>query len=81
MGRDLMHLDIFEDSIMKSNSILERQGINLYDIIMSEDENIFNEVLNSFVGIAAMQVKSLYARDIIYGIMENQLTPLLSTFD
>ncbi len=60
MGRDLMTLDIFKNSLTKSHSILEKQGINLFDLIMTENENTMDDPLNSFVGIVAIQVIFMY---------------------
>ncbi|PSN28987.1 Fatty acid synthase [Blattella germanica] len=56
MGKDLMQLEVFERGIRKCAAALEPEGINLYDIIMSSDDSTFDNVLNSFVSIAAVQV-------------------------
>ncbi|KAJ9575473.1 hypothetical protein L9F63_007678, partial [Diploptera punctata] len=56
MGKDLMQLEVFEKGIQKCAAALEPEGINLYDIIMSPDDSTFDNVLNSFVSIAAVQV-------------------------
>jgi len=56
MGTSLMKLPIFNESILKSHSILKEFGIDLVKIITSADPNILNNTVNSLVGIAAMQV-------------------------
>jgi fatty acid synthase len=56
MGRDLMTLDSFRESIMKSNAVLEPFNIHLCDLLMDAKEDAFNDTLNSFIGIAAIQV-------------------------
>ena len=56
MGRDLMQLDTFKQSIMRSDAILRQHGLQLYDMLMNGDQSTFNQTLNSFVGIAAIQV-------------------------
>ncbi|XP_060866838.1 fatty acid synthase-like [Metopolophium dirhodum] len=56
MGTSLMQLPIFNESILKSHSILKEFGIDLVKIITSTDANILNNTVNSFVGIAAMQI-------------------------
>ena len=56
MGRDLMQVDVFKKSIMKSDALLRPYGIELYNMLMTCDENTFENTLNSFVGIAAIQV-------------------------
>jgi len=58
MGTSLMKLPIFYESILKSHSILKEFGIDLVKIITSTDPNILNNTVNSFVGIAAMQVNT-----------------------
>lgn len=56
MGKDLMQLEIFEKGIRKCAEALEPEGVNLYDIILSSDESTFDNVMNSFISIAAIQV-------------------------
>jgi len=56
MGRDLMQFEVFENSIKKSALCLSQHGIDLYDIIMNANDETFDNVLNSFVSIAAVQV-------------------------
>lgn len=56
MGRSLMKLPIFNESILKSHNILKQFGIDLVKIITSTDTGAFNNNVNIFVGIAAMQV-------------------------
>ena len=57
MGKDMMEMEVFYRSIMVSNKVLKPHGINLLDdIIMNSDEKTFENTLNSFVGIAAIQV-------------------------
>ncbi|CAH1774054.1 unnamed protein product, partial [Owenia fusiformis] len=56
MGRDLMQLDNFKHSIMKCHIALKPYGIDLFKILMEDDENVFNDTIHSFVGIASIQV-------------------------
>jgi len=56
MGTSLMKLPIFNESILKNHNILKEFGIDLVKIITSTDANILNNTVNTFVGIAAMQV-------------------------
>jgi len=60
MGTSLMKLPIFNESISKSHNILKEFRIDLVKIITSTDPNILNNIVNSFVGIAAMQVNILF---------------------
>ena len=57
MGRDLMPLECFRKSIMNSDNVLRKFGIHLYDVLMHGDERVFDLTLNSFVAIAAIQVR------------------------
>lgn len=56
MGKDLMKLDIFKNAINKCSHALKPHGVNLEDIIVRGDENSFENVLNSFVAIASIQI-------------------------
>lgn len=56
MGRDLMNIDTFQTSIMRSCEVLNKYNINLYDMLMKEDGNIYDSALNSFVSIVSIQV-------------------------
>lgn len=56
MGKQLLNIPIFAKSINKCEALLKQKGVDLIDILTSEDPTIFNNILNSFVGIAAIQV-------------------------
>ena len=58
MGRRLMELDVFRQSILRSDALLKPFGLHLYDIIMEGDQATFEDTLKSFVGIAAIQVSA-----------------------
>ena len=58
MGRDLMTLDCFRESIMRSDALLRPYGVQLCDLLMDSQEDTFNDTVNSFVGIAAIQVRT-----------------------
>lgn len=60
MGKSLMKIPIFENSIKKSHDILQTKGMNLIEIITKDDSKMFDNILNSFVGIAAIQVILTY---------------------
>ena len=59
MGRDLMCIESFKDSILRSDSVLQPYGLHLYDLLMNSSESAFTNTLNSFVGIAAIQVMKI----------------------
>lgn len=56
MGASLMELPLFKDSILKSHEVLAPYQIDLVKIITTPDTRIFDNILHSFVGIAAIQV-------------------------
>ena len=56
MGRDMLQLDVFKRSILKSNEVLKPHGIDIYNLIKNGDEATFENTLNSFVAIATIQV-------------------------
>lgn len=55
-----MVFDVFRDSIMKSDAVLSTYGVNLYDLIMTAEESVFEDTVNSFICIAAIQVLKSY---------------------
>ncbi|WAQ95725.1 FAS-like protein [Mya arenaria] len=56
MGRKMMDIDIFRESILRSDKVLQSCGVKLYSLLMNGDESTFENTVNSFVGIAAIQV-------------------------
>jgi len=56
MGTDLMKLPVFTDAINKCDMILKPRGVDIKNILTSQNPKIFDNILNSFVGIAAVQV-------------------------
>src|SRR6218665_2076416 len=56
MGRDLMQIDSFHQSILRSTALLKPYDINLYDLLMNSNDDTFNNMLYSFISIAAIQV-------------------------
>ncbi|CAO1315088.1 unnamed protein product [Diamesa serratosioi] len=56
MGTDLMKIPIFENSINKCHDILLTKGLNLKDILTSTNPTTYDNILHSFVGIAAVQI-------------------------
>lgn len=56
MGKDLMQIPIFENAINKCHDILATKEMNLKEILTSSDPKTFDNILNAFVGISAIQV-------------------------
>lgn len=57
MGAQLMEVPIFLNAINKCDAVLKPRGIDIKYILSSQDTNLFENILNSFVGIAAVQVR------------------------
>ena len=58
MGRDLMTLDCFRESIMRSDALMKPYGAQLYDILTNSTDDAFKSNINSAIGIVAIQVSS-----------------------
>ncbi|XP_063540957.1 fatty acid synthase-like isoform X1 [Cydia strobilella] len=56
MGKALMRIPIFSDAIERCRKVLEPKGVDIIHIITSPDKSIYDNILNSFVGIAAIQI-------------------------
>lgn len=56
MGRDLMNIPIFALSIEHCHNVLIDKGIDLKKIITTTDKDIFSNVMNSYVGIVAIEI-------------------------
>ncbi|KAK9406948.1 fatty acid synthase [Crotalus adamanteus] len=59
MGLSLMKLDLFRQSILRSDEALKDTGLKVSDLLLSSDENAFNETVNAFVGLAAIQIAQI----------------------
>ncbi|XP_053693616.1 fatty acid synthase [Sabethes cyaneus] len=55
MGSSLIDIPIFRSSIERSHKVLEKRGLNLMEILTSK-ECKYENILHSFVGIAAVQI-------------------------
>lgn len=66
MANDLMKLEVFEKAINKCADALRPHGVDLLNILLKSDDSTFDNVLNSFVSIAAVQVSCL--KTMIYQI-------------
>ncbi|CAG5024484.1 unnamed protein product [Parnassius apollo] len=56
MGAQLMRIPIFAAAIERCRRVLEPKGVDIVHIITSPDKSTFDNILNSFVGIAAIQI-------------------------
>lgn len=51
-----MQFEVFEKSILKSADLLSQYNFDLFDVILNGKDETFDNVLNSFAAIAAIQV-------------------------
>ncbi|KAI5723980.1 hypothetical protein M8J76_013737 [Diaphorina citri] len=56
MGTDLLRIPLFRQSMERLDAVLKPHGVDLFHILTSTDKTLFDNILNSFVGIAACQI-------------------------
>ncbi|XP_055839922.1 fatty acid synthase isoform X2 [Episyrphus balteatus] len=56
MAKDLMSFEVFSQSIHRCSEILRQVGMNLLDILLNSIDESFDNILNSFTAIAAVQI-------------------------
>ncbi|XP_059048240.1 fatty acid synthase-like [Achroia grisella] len=56
MATQLMRIPVFAAAIQKCHKALEPKGINLTKVITEPNPKIYDNILNSFIGIAAVQI-------------------------
>ncbi|XP_014477063.1 PREDICTED: fatty acid synthase [Dinoponera quadriceps] len=56
MGTDLLKFPVFAKAVEKCDAVLRPRGLDIYDILTNKDQSTFDNILNSFVGIAAVQI-------------------------
>ena len=56
MGKSLMAIDKFAESINKCADVLKQFKVDLHDILLSEDEKALSSIVNPFVAITAVQI-------------------------
>uniref|UniRef100_W4VRN6 Fatty acid synthase n=1 Tax=Corethrella appendiculata TaxID=1370023 RepID=W4VRN6_9DIPT len=56
MAKDMMQVEVFRNSIYRCAEALRPEGVDLIDILTKSTEEKFENILNSFISIAAVQV-------------------------
>lgn len=56
MGRELLNIEVFQRSLRRSAEALKPHGIDLMNIIMNSTDETYENVVDSFVSLAAMQI-------------------------
>uniref|UniRef100_A0A673MK06 Fatty acid synthase n=1 Tax=Sinocyclocheilus rhinocerous TaxID=307959 RepID=A0A673MK06_9TELE len=59
MGRSLMQLPEFRESIQRSDMALKDTGLCVSRLLMDADESTFEDTVHAFVGLAAIQVAQI----------------------
>lgn len=57
MGRSLMQLPDFRDSILRSDAALKQTGLVVSRLLLEAEDNTFEDTVHAFVGLAAVQVQ------------------------
>uniref|UniRef100_A0A803V968 Fatty acid synthase n=1 Tax=Ficedula albicollis TaxID=59894 RepID=A0A803V968_FICAL len=59
MGLSLMKLDLFRQSILRSDEALKSTGLKVSDLLLQANENTFEDTVHAFVGLAAIQIAQI----------------------
>ncbi|XP_059181217.1 LOW QUALITY PROTEIN: fatty acid synthase [Centropristis striata] len=59
MGRSLMQLPDFRESILRSDSALKETGLVVSRLLMDADSETFEDTVHAFVGLAAIQIAEI----------------------
>uniref|UniRef100_A0A8C3V264 Fatty acid synthase n=1 Tax=Catharus ustulatus TaxID=91951 RepID=A0A8C3V264_CATUS len=59
MGLSLMKLDLFRQSILRSDEALKNTGLKVSDLLLQANENTFDDTVHAFVGLAAIQIAQI----------------------
>ncbi|KAM7371282.1 hypothetical protein PAMP_010767 [Pampus punctatissimus] len=59
MGRSLMQLPDFRDSILRSDTALKDTGLVVSRLLMEADDATFEDTVHAFVGLAAIQIAQI----------------------
>uniref|UniRef100_A0A4W6DNU3 Fatty acid synthase n=1 Tax=Lates calcarifer TaxID=8187 RepID=A0A4W6DNU3_LATCA len=59
MGRTLMQLQDFRDSILRSDAALKDTGLVVSHLLMEADDATFEDTVHAFVGLAAIQIAQI----------------------
>lgn len=54
-----MKFPVFVEAIKKCDAVLRPRGVDIIDILTNKDKATFDNILHSFVGIAAVQVSDV----------------------
>ena len=58
MGRSLLDLPLFAQTVAKCDEVLREKNVDIYNILTSDDLTLFDDITNAFVGIITIQVST-----------------------
>ncbi|EDV19158.1 uncharacterized protein TRIADDRAFT_62374 [Trichoplax adhaerens] len=56
MGQNMMKFPVFKNTITRAREILMPIGLDLINILFSEDPNVYDNVRDAFIGLVAVQI-------------------------
>ena len=56
MAKDLLHIDVFRESLKNSSETLEPYVLDLLQLVTEGSEKLVNNTVNAIVGIIAIEV-------------------------
>jgi len=59
MGRDLLEINVFSESINRCTEALNGYEINVRNMLLRSDDDTYNDQINAYVGLTAIQVISM----------------------
>ncbi|XP_012511898.1 PREDICTED: fatty acid synthase [Propithecus coquereli] len=59
MGLSLMRLGSFRDSILRSDEAVKPLGLKVSELLLSTEENTFDDIVHAFVSLTAIQIALL----------------------
>ncbi|XP_068119118.1 fatty acid synthase [Hyperolius riggenbachi] len=59
MGHSLMNLDMFRESILRSDEALKGTGLKVSKLLLNADDSTFEDTVHAFVGLAAIQIAQI----------------------
>nr|DBA27527.1 TPA: hypothetical protein GDO54_008007 [Pyxicephalus adspersus] len=59
MGHSLMNLDMFRQSILRSDEALKGTGLKVSELLINADDSTFEDTVHAFVGLAAIQIAQI----------------------
>ncbi|KAM5135188.1 fatty acid synthase-like isoform 1-T1 [Mantella aurantiaca] len=59
MGQSFMKLDMFRESIFRSDEVLKGTGLKVSELLLKADDSTFEDIVHAFIGISAIQIAQI----------------------